>query len=148
MVSLRSILGENPQLAGIKHLNRLEQVLARAELGAHGGFEGLLCSSSGLLASGSMSNVFLVQQGRLCTPCVDRCGVAGVMRAVVLREARQAGIAVHEMPVAPSALGQAEEVFLTNIRIGIRPVDRLDGRSLAVGPVTRLLQQRVAGLEA
>ena len=77
-------LGENPALAGLKHLNRLEQVLARLEWSDPGIAEALLFSSSGALVSGSMSNVFLVHGGRLATPRLDRCGVAGVMREVVL----------------------------------------------------------------
>ena len=72
-------LAENPLLAGLKHCNRLEQVLARREWTDPGIAEALMFSSSGNLISGSMSNVFLVQGGRLRTPAVDRCGVAGVV---------------------------------------------------------------------
>ena len=80
-------LGESPALAGMKHCNRLEQVLARAEWSGPDIAESLLFSSSGTLVSGTMTNVFVVQGSKLRTPRVDRCGVAGVMRRVVLREA-------------------------------------------------------------
>ena len=145
---LKATLGENPLLAGMKHLNRLEQVMARAEMRGSTAFEGLLCSSSGVLACGTMSNLFLVRSGVLLTPRVDRCGIAGVMRSVVLREARKAGIETLERDLLPEALTDADEVFLTNVRLGVRPVTSLPGRSLSPGPLTRQLQQQVARLEA
>jgi 4-amino-4-deoxychorismate lyase len=138
-LSLR--LGENPRLAGLKHCNRLEQVLARAELGAAADLaEGILFSSSGTLVSGTMSNVFLVREACLLTPRIDQCGVAGVMRRVVLREARRVGIPARECELRAENLEAAEEVFLTNARIGIWPVRALDARALGPGPVTRHLQ--------
>ncbi len=134
-------LGENPRLAGLKHCNRLEQILARAELGREGTHdEGLLFSSSDNLVSGTMSNVFLVRESGLLTPRIDRCGVAGVMRRVVLREARQAGIPARECELRAHEVQSADEVFLTNALMGIRPVRELDGRQLTPGPVTLYLQ--------
>ncbi|MEP7245398.1 MAG: aminodeoxychorismate lyase [Gammaproteobacteria bacterium] len=133
-------LGENTALAGMKHLNRLEQVLARSEMSAEDAGELLLFSSSGQLVSGTMSNVFLVQNGRLTTPRLDLCGVAGVMRRVVLLEAEKAGITTEERVLSAEDLAGASEVFLTNARIGIWPVRSLDERSLTVGETTRRLQ--------
>jgi 4-amino-4-deoxychorismate lyase len=137
-------LGENPSLAGLKHLNRLELVLARAELAASHALEALLLTGSGHLVSGTMSNVFLVHGGRIETPRLDRCGVAGVMRRVVMRVAAEAGLAVEEMPLRQADLGSAQEVFLTNARIGIWPVRAIESRALAPGPVTRRLQGLIA----
>jgi 4-amino-4-deoxychorismate lyase len=134
-------LGENPRLAGLKHCNRLEQVLARTELARDPQLEeGMLFSSSGNLVSGTMTNVFLVRESCLLTPRIDLCGVAGVMRRVVLREARQAGIPTRECELRAENLQAADEVFLTNARIGIWPVRSLDDRLLTPGPVTRHLQ--------
>jgi 4-amino-4-deoxychorismate lyase len=132
--------GENPQLAGMKHLNRLEQVLARSEVPVEAAAELLVFSSSGNLVSGTMSNVFLVRRGRLLTPKLDRCGVAGVMRRVILREALACGLAVEECVLGEADLESADEVFVTNARIGIWPVRVLDGRDLGVGPITRRIQ--------
>lgn len=146
-VSLTATLGENPLLAGLKHTNRLEQVLGRAQLAGGDAFEGLMASSSGLLISGTMSNVFLSLQGEVLTPRLDRCGIAGVMRSVVLREAPLAGLPVREAQIPFSALGCCEELFVTNVRLGVQPVMSLDGRPLAVSAATRRLQQRVAGLD-
>ena len=140
-------LGENPRLAGLKHGNRLEQILARLELSADPGLaEGLLYSSSGNLVSATSSNVFVVREGSLLTPRIDQCGVAGVMRRVVLREARQAGVPARECELRAQDVQDAEEVFLTNALIGIRPVSRLDARELTPGPVTRHLQSVLAPL--
>jgi 4-amino-4-deoxychorismate lyase len=137
-------LGENPALAGIKHLNRLEPVLARREWSDPDIAEALLFSSSGLLISGTMSNVFLVRDGALATPRVDRCGVAGVMRAAVARVAAGAGISLEEGALTLADLNAAQEIFLTNALVAIRPVRELAGRPLTVGPVTRRLQEALA----
>jgi 4-amino-4-deoxychorismate lyase len=139
-------LAENPLLAGLKHCNRLEQVLARREWTDPGIAEALMFSSSGNLISGVMSNLFLIQGGRLRTPAVDRCGVAGVVREVVMREAPRAGIALEETRLTADDLAQATEVFLTSSLTGIRPVHALDGREWAPGPVTRALQERLAAV--
>jgi len=141
-------LGENPALAGLKHLNRLEQVLARREWSDGDIAEALMFSASGRLISGVMSNVFLVEGQRLRTPLLDRCGVAGIMRQVVLREAARAGIAVEEASLDAEDLARAREIFLTSAVIGLRPVRALDGRVCEIGALTRELQQLVAPLLA
>jgi 4-amino-4-deoxychorismate lyase len=138
--------GENPRLAGLKHLNRLEQVLARSEMPVEEAAELLVFSTSGKLVSGTMSNVFLVKHGRVSTPKLDRCGVAGVMRRVVLREVAAEGIAVEESELGEEHLASAEEIFVTNARIGIWPVRTLGERELGIGPVTRRIQARLSTL--
>jgi 4-amino-4-deoxychorismate lyase len=134
-------LGENPALAGLKHCNRLEQILARREWTDPGIAEALVFSSSGKLVSGTMSNVFIVEGSGLRTPLLDLCGVAGVMRRVVLREATRAGMSVREEALRAEDLQKADEVFLTNARIGIWPLRALDGRVMRPGAVTRRLQE-------
>ncbi|HET9329197.1 MAG TPA: aminodeoxychorismate lyase [Steroidobacteraceae bacterium] len=141
-------LGENPALAGLKHCNRLEQVLARAELRGADFAEALMFSSGGRLISGTMSNVFLVHHGRLATPRLDACGVAGVMRATVLEAAAAVGIPAAEGAFGTAELEQAEEIFLTNALIGVRPVRELQGAPRAVGPVTRALQAQLPAVLA
>jgi 4-amino-4-deoxychorismate lyase len=141
-------LGENPALAGLKHLNRLEQVLARREWSDGAIAEALMFSASGRLVSGVMSNVFLVEGNKLLTPLLDRCGVAGIMRQVVLREAARAGIAAEEATLDGEDLARARELFLTSAVIGLRPVRALDGRTCEIGAVTRELRRRLAPLLA
>ncbi len=141
-------LAENPLLAGLKHCNRLEQVLARREWTDPDIAEALMFNDSGNLICGVMSNLFLVQGGRLRTARLDRCGVAGVIRQVVMREATRAGIALEETLLTAEDLARAAEVFLTSSLSGIRPVRALEERAWAAGPVTRALQERLAAVLA
>jgi 4-amino-4-deoxychorismate lyase len=137
-------LGENPALAGLKHLNRLEQVLAAADLSDAD--EALMYSSSGALIAGIMSNVFLIDGTTLLTPQLDACGVAGVMRSAVLQTAAAAGIRVEIRRLVAADLARTREMFLTNALIGIRPVRVLDDTPLTVGAMTRHLQERLPQL--
>jgi 4-amino-4-deoxychorismate lyase len=136
-------LGENPALAGLKHCNRLEQVLARSEWDDRGIAEALMLSSSGALISGTMSNVFVIQDSKLLTPRLDRCGVAGIMRELVLEEAAAAGIPALECRLEAGALARAQGIFLTNALWGIRPIRALEARSLEPGELARRLQLRI-----
>jgi 4-amino-4-deoxychorismate lyase len=139
-------LGENPALAGVKHLNRLEQVLARREWSDPGIMDALMFSHSGDLVSGTMTNVFIVRDATLFTPRLERCGVAGVMRATVLALAAAGGVPVRECALSAQDLAAAEELFLTNALIGIRPVRELEGAALPLGPLTRRLRAELARL--
>lgn len=118
-------LSEQPRLAGVKHLNRLENVLARAEWDDPDIHEGLLRDAAGRVVSGVMSNLFLWGEGRLRTPRLDRCGVAGVTRARLMRRAAETGIVVEEGDFGLDDVLAAEEVMLCNSVIGLRPVARL-----------------------
>jgi 4-amino-4-deoxychorismate lyase len=129
-------LGAQPALAGLKHLNRLEQVLARAEWDDPAIGEGLLCDADGLAISATAANLFAVFDGVLATPAVDRCGVAGVARAEVLA----AWPLVQVRAIRLEELRHAQELFLSSSVRGILPIRELDGRALAVGRVTRALQ--------
>ncbi|MHB1215689.1 MAG: aminodeoxychorismate lyase [Thiobacillus sp.] len=120
-------LARQPRLAGIKHLNRLENVLARTEWDDPAIFEGLLCDSSGAVISGVMSNLFWVKAGELFTPDLSQCGVAGVARARLLRAAGRHGIRTHIGRLLPDAILAADEVMLCNSIIGVRRIAQLDG---------------------
>lgn len=133
-------LAEQPLLAGIKHLNRLEQVLARAEWQSDDCAEGLLCDVSGRVIEGVYSNLFIVQQQCLLTPALSRCGVAGVMRAELLDQAAALGISVVERDISYAELLAADEVFVCNSLYGVWPVRSLAAHDWPVGPLTRKLQ--------
>jgi 4-amino-4-deoxychorismate lyase len=133
-------LSEQPLLAGVKTLNRLESVLARAEWFDPEIREGLLCDASGHLVEATMSNVFLVRNDGLATPDLSRCGVAGAQRERVIEFARAAGISCEVRHVDLAEVRQADEVFLTNSLIGIWPVARFEDCSWTPGAVTRQLQ--------
>lgn len=141
--------GENPMLAGLKHLNRLEQVLARRELAqATGADEGLVRASSGDLVSGTQTNVFLVNGSQLLTPRIDRCGIAGVLREVVLREAHRVGLTPSVASIDRDTVEAATGLFFTNVRVGVWPVVELDGRPLPVAEPVRQLRTLVESLDA
>lgn len=123
------VLSEQPALAGIKHLNRLENVLARAEWNDPGIAEGILLDRHGNIVEGVMSNVFLVLGRRLVTPDLTRCGVAGVTRTRILDWAKCNGITVEVRDVPYAELFKADEVFLCNSLIGLWPVRELAGRT-------------------
>ncbi|NGY06319.1 aminodeoxychorismate lyase [Solimonas terrae] len=136
-------LAVQPALAGIKHLNRLEQVWAARDL-RDGLDELLMCDHDGHLVGGLRSNLFAVRDGRLLTPAVDRCGVAGTLRARVMRLAAQLGIDCDIVREPPSRLTGCSELFVTNALIGIWPLCRLDERELgAPGPVTARLAREL-----
>jgi 4-amino-4-deoxychorismate lyase len=137
-------LAEQPRLAGLKHLNRLEQVLARAEWTDPDIAEGLMLDVQGRLVCGTMTNVFLRFGTELVTPMLARAGVAGVMRAAVTEALARAGVVVRERDVAAAELARADELFLTNALIGAWPVCRIGERELAPGPVARQVQALVA----
>ncbi|UPG88597.1 aminodeoxychorismate lyase [Luteibacter aegosomaticola] len=130
-----------PILAGLKHLNRLEQVLARAEWTDPAIGEGLLCDPEGEVVCATAANLFAVLDGELVTPPVDQCGVAGVARAEILA-LRAVTVARLSLP----RLLEASEVFLTSAVRGILPVRALGARTWQPGPVARALQAHWASL--
>ncbi|MCP1315574.1 MULTISPECIES: aminodeoxychorismate lyase [unclassified Halomonas] len=113
-------LGHQPRLAGIKHLNRLENVLARQEWCDPGIAEGLLADADGLLVEATSMNVFWRAKGRLWTPPVTRCGVAGTLRAALL----DAG-AVAEAELSLEALVEVDALWVANSVQGVWPVHTL-----------------------
>jgi len=141
-VSLRwcsTTLARQPSLAGLKHLNRLEQVLARAEWGSDY-TDGLMCDNEGHVIECTMSNLFLVEKNVLLTPDLSQCGIEGVMRGEVLERARQMDMLVSAETILPARLSNADEIFITNAVIGIWPVSSVEKRKYAVGKVTQALQ--------
>lgn len=135
----------NPALAGIKHLNRLDNVLARSEWIDPGIQEGLMLDSEGRVVEGTMSNLFLERDGALLTPSLQRCGVAGVMRQWVIDTLAPAlGITVKEADVSLPEVLAAPAMFICNSLVGICPVSELDGHSRTPGPITLQLQEQLA----
>lgn len=116
----------NPSLAGLKHLNRLEQVLARAEWQDESIAEGVLFDTKGNLIEAVFSNIFLIQQGQLVTPDLSESGVAGVMRRFIIETiAPLLGLNVRVKTLSISDLINADAVFLSNSLYGIWPVRQL-----------------------
>ena len=137
-------LAIQPALAGLKHCNRLEQVLARAEwqdanAADRDADEGLMLDTDGCVASATAANVFALVEGRWITPRVDRCGVAGVCRGWVLSDLR-----AEEGRLSRTQVESAEAIFLCNAVRGILPVARLGERAWAPHPQVSALRGRLA----
>jgi 4-amino-4-deoxychorismate lyase len=138
-VSLRwceTRLALQPRLAGIKHLNRLENVLARAELAGTEASEGLLRDTAGRVVCATASNVFIVRRGRLLTPALRACGIAGICRDWLLTRAP-----VEICELLPADIERADGVFVCSSLRGILPVARLGARRYRMQPL-------IAGLMA
>ena len=134
-------LAQQPRLAGIKHLNRLENVLAAAESANEDVAEGLLMDAAGNIIEGIRSNLFLVLRVDLITPDLSRCGVAGVQRDRVMAWAKQ-----HDMPLQVRNIGvnelmDADEVFIVNSLITLWPVRELEQRHWHDFPVATRIRR-------
>lgn len=142
------IAADQPLLAGIKHLNRLENVLAARDARLAGTFDCLMRGSDGRIVSGAMSNLFIVTAGRVCTPPVDLAGVAGVMRTVVLRECAALGIESMQRNITPEDLRRSDEAFISNARIGVVPVRRVGEHGFRMDTIGRRIAAHVETLDA
>jgi 4-amino-4-deoxychorismate lyase len=122
-------LAPQPALAGIKHCNRLEQVLARAEAGRAGADEGLVRDAAGNVVGATAANLFAFIDGRWATPAIVDCGIAGVCRANLLP-----ALAALERALSLAEVESADAVFLCNAVRGILPVARLGAREWPLHP--------------
>jgi len=137
-------LGSNPLLAGIKHLNRLEQVLARNEWQENNIDEGVMLGADNNVIEGTMSNLFMIEGDTLITPDLSKCGIKGVMRETVLALAAQLGITTGIEAVSLARLKVASGCFMTNSIIGLWPVRTLDDITYQQGKVTQDLIQALS----
>lgn len=132
-------LAAQPRLAGIKHCNRLEQVLVRMEVDRAGADEGLVCDTDGQVVSATAANLLVLRGGRWLTPPLERCGVAGVLRGWLL----EAGLVTVE-PLSRDAVVAADALALCNAVRGILPVGRLDDRNWLPHPSFDELKARLS----
>lgn len=121
-------LARQPRLAGIKHLNRLENVLARSEWDDSEISEGLLFDSEDQLVGGTASNVFLIRAATLLTPDLCGAGVAGVQRARIIEAAARLNVAVEIGRLSRQDLALADAILLCNSVFGIWGVRQLEER--------------------
>ncbi|CAH0526532.1 aminodeoxychorismate lyase [Vibrio hippocampi] len=134
-------LGLNPLLSGIKHNNRLEQVLIKHELEQKGYVDGVVLDLNGHVIETSMANVFWLKDGTLYTPNLSQSGVEGVMRQRVLELTEQWGIPTKTVYVPIETLFDAEEVFMTNSILGVAPVVAITDICFNIGDFSRRLQE-------
>jgi len=137
-------LASGSVFAGLKTLNRLEQVLARSELSKSDDFEGLTMDVDGHIICGTMSNVFFVIDNQLLTPPLDRCGVEGVMRRHIFDVANDSDLDIELAPIHESMLAGVDEVFISNSQIGVVPVRQCGTFRKGAGEQTRRLMALLA----
>lgn len=139
-------LSRQPRLAGIKHLNRLENVLAAAEWNDARLLdpeiaEGLLLDTDGNVIEGTRSNLFLVSRGELITPELSRSGVAGVQRDRVIDWSARHNMPLHIRHVGLEEVLHADELFVVNSIIGLWPIRQLEQRRWTSFPVAMQIRQ-------
>lgn len=137
----RTRLSSQPRLAGVKHLNRLENVLARAEWSDPKVPEGLMLDEQDHIVGGTMTNLFIVEDGRLVTPALSRCGVAGVTRERVMESAGKVGMVCRKEPVTQARLLDAQEALLINSVIGAWQIKACAGRNWEPGTWTHRVRE-------
>jgi len=115
----------NSALAGLKHLNRLDNVLARNEWTDAQISEGFMLDNNRHVIEGTMSNVFCVFDDELYTPSLECSGVAGVMRQHVINLAAENNISVNVIDISEQNFLHMDSIFITNSLIGIWPVTKL-----------------------
>jgi 4-amino-4-deoxychorismate lyase len=142
----RTLIGRNALLAGMKTLNRLEQVMARAEWAVDSveHAEGLMLNDRDEVVCGTMTNLFVLRGNTLVTPVLDECGVAGIMRSQVINVANDMHIKLQESSLSKHDLRMADGVFLTNSLIGLWPVQELDGQQYTLHPLINQLRSGLA----
>ncbi len=118
-------LSKQPELAGIKHNNRLDQILARREVDASPFDEGLLCDQDNYLTEAISSNIFLVKGNNLVTPALTDCGVNGVMREWMIERLEQkVGVLIEEKKIVLDELSDCDSVIVTNAINGVRILEK------------------------
>lgn len=140
LFSCTTRLARQPLLAGIKHLNRLEQVLARSEWSDPQFAEGLVCDTQGLPIECTMSNLFARVDDVWLTPALTYCGVRGAMRDYLLDAMRAHGELVEEVELDFPTLINASELFCCNSLYGVWPIIALQQHRWLVGPHSRYAQ--------
>ncbi|MEM7027622.1 MAG: aminodeoxychorismate lyase [Pseudomonadota bacterium] len=134
--------GINPGLAGIKHMNRLEQVMARAECTEAAVDEGIVLDTNDNVIEGTMTNLFLVAKGKLITPDLSQCGVFGVIRQKIIDHYPDVSV----QTVTRKQLLSAQEIFLCNSLVGVWPVTKIDEHDFRISTVssevTKLLKRQ------
>lgn len=143
---LSTRMGLNPDLAGLKHLNRLEQVLGASELGDEF-TEGVMLDVNGLAREGTRSNIFFVENQKLVTPELRMSGVHGVMRSFIISQSEEIGLPCHLVDDCNAEqLFKAEEIFFCNSIFGVWPVKELSGEGITREFKGQLVTRRIQEL--
>lgn len=140
-ITCETRLGHNPRLAGIKHLNRLEQVLAASELNASNAYEGIVLDIHDNVISGTRSNLFLIKSNTLYTPALQQCGIEGTVRAKILSTITGLELPAEIKTLDRQALHDADEVFLSNSIMRLVAVNSIDDKDYPDHSWIKIIQQ-------
>jgi 4-amino-4-deoxychorismate lyase len=124
LIACDHLLSNNKQLAGLKTLNRLEQILIKQEIESKDALDGIVCDQNGYAIEACAANIFIYKDDAWLTPKLDTAGVEGVMREAILQAARKRNIKIEEVHLYPQDILKAETLCLTNSLMGIIPVNR------------------------
>lgn len=139
-------LPRNKNLAGIKHLNRLDYILATQSLNKQDRFqEALLVDTGDSIIESIVHNLFFVIDHELCTPDLSECGVDGIFRNLIIKKLEQARKPVKIGRYGIQDVLNSDECFLCNSVQGIRPIIQIDESPFSIGPITKQLQQEFHG---
>jgi 4-amino-4-deoxychorismate lyase len=140
----KTLLGLNPLLAGLKHNNRLEQVLIKQEVSSLGVVDCVVLDIANNVIETSASNIFWVKDQILYTPLLNQAGVAGILRAKITHFASELDIKMKRVEAAIDELYHADEVFMTNALMGVVPVVKIANHSYQSSSVTALFQEKLS----
>lgn len=135
-------LSSNPLLAGIKHLNRLDNVIARQELGKRY-HEGVVLNQQGCVVEGTMSNLFIVKAGRISTPEIQDCGVDGIVRQQLIKLSKKSDRAIEIKSVQVQDVLDADELFFSNSLAGVFSANRIDKKCFQTQATCKHLRQQL-----
>ena len=136
----------NRNLAGLKHTNRLDYILASEHLKKYpDANEAILCDTDGFLVEGIVTNLFFIRKNKIYTPGLDQSGVNGVMRNLIIEKLQKDKEMVNIGRFTVQELIDSDESFMCNSVQGIRPITRIDNSNFDLGPMTHKLQQHFNG---
>lgn len=138
------VLGHSPILAGLKHNNRLEQVLAKSNVEDAGYLDGIVLDHEANVIETTMANLFWVKSQQLFTPDLSLAGVSGVMREQVLEVAKALGYPLTVGQFSLNTVLDADEVFVTNCILGVAPVIKIREVEFVKGSLTKQIQEKLS----
>jgi len=121
-------------------MNRLEQILARAEWNDPAIQEGIMMDVNDHIIEGTMTNLFYVKNGSVYTASLSQSGIAGIMRSIIIEILSSNHIKTVEKPFKKHEFLSADEIFVSNSIIGLWPINQIENKHFSIGPITRQIQ--------
>ncbi len=140
----KSKISRNPDLAGLKHLNRLDSVMARSEWNDNEIFEGLILDDNENVLEGTMSNIFSLKSGVLRTPIIKESGIRGVMRDIIIDKFSSEFNVIHETILNLDELMCSDSIFITNSIIKVLPVSLIEKKRFDVNEKVKILTKKLS----